>query len=634
MRAGAILPAVFCLLLAGGRPAASQQQAAPGAASGYESRVDLKLEAVFVDTDGNRDKFWTDQYLRSGFNTGGVLLDFRPLDASRAFFDFLTVTASGLGDSSPYQNGSLRMARRRLYDLRADYRKYNYFFGLPEFAVGLHSENSAARSAGVNLKLLPDRRISFLAGYRRHQLYGTRFSSQALPLDTYQVSYPRRLASDELSGGVEFNRRPLMLRFEQSFLRFRDDSQVFPAAAEGLGGNTLEEGFRDLPTRVGTPVSRVLGRYQAGRKYEVVGRYLYSGADLDVSRLENFLARPGASPVLAREILSSSGASEKPTHNAGVTQSWAITDRLDLYHRFVYEDYTLTGLLATSGVLRLINELTGQELDFPFTGLGGTVTAYKLGRNETELRFAASRSLSLVGQHRYMDRHMAFGEQGTNPRPVVTITNAGGGGVIWTPGAKGRIRADVEKGVATEAFNRIDPLSFLRWRVLGRVRVTPKITISGNLVIEDNRNDTAGVNYDLDNRQFGIQAVAAPSRKFLITAGYQYYRLRTATDIVFYAMSELTGGTSLYETNTHALNAAIEAPITDRLALRFGIGYLEDNGETYPLSFANQRAGFSLRLVKGIYFETDWGRFSYSEKRFDLRDYTTNVLRTGLRFTH
>jgi hypothetical protein len=77
--------------------------------------------------------------------------------------------------------------KRRLMTF-ADYRKYDYFFSFPVRARpdprGLGRPVCPRR-----LEALPDRKVSFLLGYRRNQLYGTRFSSQNLILDAYPVSY-------------------------------------------------------------------------------------------------------------------------------------------------------------------------------------------------------------------------------------------------------------------------------------------------------------------------------------------------------------------------------------------------------------------------------------------------------------
>lgn len=619
-------------VLAAAAQTSGSQATPPGEVA---TTFELTAGGVFVDVDGNKDKFRTDRNVRPGFNTTNLYLDLRPVKGTETFFDFLTLSAFGIGDSSPYQRADFRAAKRKQYDLKAGYRKYNYFFGLPEFAFGWHAEDSVGRTANASLDIFPDRKASFVVGYRRHQLFGTRFTSQYLGLDTFPVSYPRRLSSDEVFGGLRLKGRTASLHVDQSYIRFKDDQQLFPNGdlSAGPRGVTLADGQRDIPARISNPISRVMGRFQPSRRYDITGRYLYSGADLDISRFENLLFLIGQGQFPARQIVSSTGVSEKPSHNLGINQSLDITDRLTFRHRFVYETYTLTGLLDTTGVLSLIGG-GGESIDSPFATSGGTVTNYTLGRNEAELEFAVTPSVSLVGGHLYSDRHLAFGDVDANPRPVVTITNAGFGGFVWRPGLKGRLRAEFEKGVATEAFTRIDPLAYQRWKLRGEARPTSRLTVSANAILDDNANDTAGVNYDLDNRQVGVQAVYVPSDRLTLSGGYNYSRIRTSTEIVFFVLSELTQGTSFYETDLHVAHALVQVPIKERLDLRAGYEYVKDSGTTFPLKMHTPRAGFSLMLHKHLYLEADWRHYSYNERSFSIRDYRANVLAVGLRFTN
>ncbi len=632
MRIGWTSIAILAILAVFSSPGAAQT-ADPG--NEIETKFELGVGGVFVDVDGSEDKFRTERNVRSGFNTKNLYLDLRPAGETETFFDLLTLSAVGIGSSSPYQRGDLRAGKRRLYDLKAGYRKYNYFFGLPEFALGWHREDSVGRSGNISLDLFPDRKASFFVGYRRNQLYGTHFTSQDIGPDAYPGSSPRRLASDEIFGGVKLKSRTASLNFTQSYLRFKDDQQLFPNGDQSIGlrGNTLVGGQRDTPVRISNPITRVLGRYRPSKRYDVTGRYMYSGADVDVSRWENLLQTIGQGQFPLRQIISSTGVSEKPSHNASFAQSFDITDRLTFRHRFVYETYSITGLLDTTGLLRMINAVTGQELDQPFVEMGGTATDYQLVRNEAELEYSVVPSVALLGGYRYSDRHLAFGDTGTNPRPVVTIAHTGGGGVLWRPSAKALLRADVEKGASSLAFNRIDPLETLRWKIKGRVRPTSRLTISASGLLEDNSNNAPNVNYDLDNRQLGAQAVYVPSNRLMLSGGYNYLRIRTSTDIVFWALSQLTEATSLYETNTHVANVLVQAPVGNRVNLRAGYEYFKDSGSTYPLRMHIPRVGLSLRLQQWIHLDADWRYYSYAERISTIRDYRANVLYIGLRYT-
>ena len=606
-----------------------------GSGDKIETDFDLTIGGVIVDGNGNQDKFRTDRNIRSGFDIADLYLNFRPVSGAQTFFDFMTLSATGIGNSSPYQRAQFEATKRKLYELKAGYRKYNYFFGLPEFAAGWHPEDSVGRTGNISLELFPDRKVSVFGGYRRHQLYGTRFTSQNLTLDTYPVSFPRRLSSDEIFGGAKLTTRTVSLKFTQSYIRLKDDQQLFPNSRNpfGLRENELISGQRNTPSRISTPISRVLGRYQPNRRYDLIAQYMYSGADLDLSRQENLLQQVGTGAFPTRQLIASTGTSTKPTHNANFAQSLGVTNRLTFHHRFAYETYSLTGFLNTTGVLSLINQENGPDLDLPFQEAGGTITEYRLARNEMELDYAVVPSVSLLGAYRYTDRHLAFGAAGSNPRPVVTIGNTGIGGLLWRPSAKGRLRAEVEKGSASLAFNRIDPLSTLRWKVRGSYRPVTRLTISGSLLLEDNSNNTPDVNHDLDNRQLGLQAVYVPSTRLLVSGGYNYLRIRTSTDIVFYALSQLTQGTSLYETNTHVAHFLLRVPVYRRIELRGGYEYVKDTGSTYPLRMHVPHAGVSVKLYESLHFEADWRYYSYAEQRSAIRDYNANVVALGLRFT-
>ena len=600
----------------------------------YQTEYDFLLGGVIVDVDGNKDKFRTERNLRSGFDAGRIYFDARPVNPEGAKFDHLTISGFGFGSSNPYQRADFRMNKRKLYDIKAGYRKYYNFFKLPEFANGWHDEDSVGRSYNISLDLFSGRSVSALVGYRRNQLYGTRFTSQDLRLDAYPVSYPRRLSSHEVFGGAKVKTRTVNFRFIQSYIRTNDDQQLFPNGMNSIGlrGNLLAEGQRDVPTRISTPVTRALGSWRPTARYDITARYMYSGADMDLTRSEDLLNRIGQGLLPVRQVISSSGMSEKPTHNFGLSQTLDITDRLTFSHRFVYDKYSLTGFLNTSGMLSLIDETLGTSLDLPFEEAGGTETNYKLLRNEAELEFTIIPSIAVFGGHRYTDRHMAFGDSGSNPRPVVTIGNTGIGGVLWRPTQSALIRAEVEKGVASEAFNRIDPLSTLRWKIKSQFRPVRNLTVTANLLIEDNDNNTPDVNYDLDNRQFGAQALYALPSDLVLSGGYNYLRIRTTTDIVFYTLSQMVDGLSLYETNTHILNALLRVPVHRRVELRGGYDYFKDTGETYPLRMHIPWVGLSLLLGKGISIETDWKYYSYSEEVSAIRDYNAHTLAIGVRF--
>ena len=204
--------------------------------------------------------------------------------------------------------------------------------------------------------------------------------------------------------------------------------------------------------------------------------------------------------------------------------------------------------------------------------------------------------------------------------------------MAWIPSARARLRAEFDRGSSSRAFHRLEPLGYARWKLRGEFRPAARLTLSGGAVMAENRNDTAGVNHDLDDRQASFQATWAASARLLLSGGYNFLRMRSSTDIVFFSLARLTRGRSLYETNSHVAHADAQVPLGPRLNLRLGYQAVKDTGSSWPLRLHAPRAGFALLVGKGVSLEADWQHYSYNENAFTPADYRANILSSGLRF--
>ncbi len=156
--------------------------------------------------------------------------------------------------------------------------------------------------------------------------------------------------------------------------------------------------------------------------------------------------------------------------------------------------------------------------------------------------------------------------------------------------------------------------------------------VSASAQVADNRNDTPGIRHDLDDRQFAVHAVYTASDRLLLSGGYNYLQLNSATDIVFFTLARLRSSRSLYETKTHAATAEVQVPAGPRLDFRFGYQYIEDKGLSLPLRMHAPRAGFQLKLHRSIAAEGQWQHCSYGERLFSLEGYRAYTIAAGLRF--
>ena len=88
-RARVALAVALCLAHGGAAQEAGRAGPKPAQlVRGFEVRSDVTLGGIWVDIHGNRSRFLTDRYLRSGFNLGGLSLDLRPPEGATSWFNF------------------------------------------------------------------------------------------------------------------------------------------------------------------------------------------------------------------------------------------------------------------------------------------------------------------------------------------------------------------------------------------------------------------------------------------------------------------------------------------------------------------------------------------------------------------
>ncbi|MBO0799488.1 MAG: hypothetical protein J2P31_11765, partial [Blastocatellia bacterium] len=119
----------------------------------------------FVDSDGSRDRFLSDQYLRDGLRLLDLHMDARSISGG-GLFDYMRadVLNGGSDDSQSYY---LRLEKARRYRFDATVRKFNFYEYLPSFALGEHNFNLDQQVSDFNLKLFPQRSVRLNLGYSR-----------------------------------------------------------------------------------------------------------------------------------------------------------------------------------------------------------------------------------------------------------------------------------------------------------------------------------------------------------------------------------------------------------------------------------------------------------------------------------
>lgn len=94
---------------------------------------------------------------------------------------------------------------------------------------------------------------------------------------------------------------------------------------------------------------------------------------------------------------------------------------------------------------------------------------------------------------------------------------------LWArPNQKWDIRFDTELFSSDGSFTRISPRESQQYRVRTKYNVTNWMTLNGNVLIWEARDNVTGINNLQHDRVYGISAILQPNNKFGLEIGYDY----------------------------------------------------------------------------------------------------------------
>ncbi|MFQ5696570.1 MAG: hypothetical protein ACE5HB_11315, partial [Terriglobia bacterium] len=134
----------------------------------YDTHLTLELGAQIARTRGNNDVYRSHLNYSDGFRV--FSFNFRGRGQEGAFFtDFYTQGAGWGGDPSNWVRWGL--SKDKWFDLRAHYRRNDYFWVFPGFARSQHRNDQQRRLQRYDLTLLPRRPLRFRMGYSRNSSF-------------------------------------------------------------------------------------------------------------------------------------------------------------------------------------------------------------------------------------------------------------------------------------------------------------------------------------------------------------------------------------------------------------------------------------------------------------------------------
>ncbi len=593
------------------------------------------------DVGGSRDAYRSLVNLGEGPKLLGI--DFRLDNPSKRFFDRITGYGSGWG-GDPYTTTRVDVFKQRAYDLTFDYRNIVYFDALPSYADPLisrgivfdeRSYDMHRRWLESRLDLFPGKRIIPYLVFNQDWGAGSGivpFVNSAV--NEYPVFNSLRDRTDRYAGGIRFEFSRFHLTLEQGGTTFKDDQNVSissqnfgnrttPFLGQTLFINSVNQAYG---IRADSIFERGLFTASPVSWLDLSGQFLYTRprtdvhfTQLDAGNLVDLSTATFYSTgldVIAAEAAQphSSGsfaAEVRPFRRLRIVESW-MTDR---YHTASADALSqITGQISSQST-------AVDRLDFNYS------------RQQAEAIFDVTSSIVLRGGYRYV-----WGDALVRG-PVTTGTlfeqgqlrqNVGLAGLVFRPSQKLSVTTDYEGASADKSYFRTSLHDYNKGSVRARYQVRDNLNLNVTALVLDNQNPTPGINYDFRNQMYSASLFWNPGfagKRFNIIGDYT--RSLLYSNITYFVPQSGATALSNYTDNGHSATAMLDVNLPAQGHISLGGSFFQSSGSR-PTQYYQPLGRVSLRLHKGVFFQSEWRYYGLSENFYVYEGFRVHMFTAGL----
>ncbi|HME31124.1 MAG TPA: hypothetical protein VKG65_00080 [Terriglobales bacterium] len=224
--------------------------------------------------------------------------------------------------------------------------------------------------------------------------------------------------------------------------------------------------------------------------------------------------------------------------------------------------------------------------------------------------------------------------------PTTTINRYSGVlGAWFRKGSTFHANINAEVGGADNWIYRTDPTTF--FNVTGNVSYAPRpwLTVGGNLIFQQSKNNTPDINFNQHNYSAVVNATIMPNTRWGLDLGYNFDALQQNIFLCFQDSTPPPGSSpclgdntllqtyGIYQTHTQYGYFALTLTPIERVTMRLGYNIVDNQGTTTsfnsllplgPLSSTYQSplAAVDVNVYKTVTFEAGYNYYQYSEGSF------------------
>lgn len=629
---------------------------------GYSVQSSMEIGYRFENTRGNRNSFLSQVNVRDGFRLLEYSLDSRALEGRGLLYDSLHSEVNNAGGDQS-QNFSLRMDKARAYRFDAHVRRFNYFRTPgPNFALDLRNADLRQQVADYNLRLFPQRAIRFNLGYARSSAKGRSSPDISFQNDFFQLLGSTRWSANDYRAGVDGSWRKWNFNLLGLYRTFKNDPDITgkpfadPGTLNPTDKATLTILDREIPLRSHASVVNASVQGSIGERVHVVLRGLHDVEWMKGQYIQSYSGTTTTANQVSSVTFNADSVTKRPSNTVDAAITVDLNQHFSLSNTFRYYSFKIQGDMRTFQTTR-----TQTGTANPTTALSNTfgdrltdLTSYW---NTLELGMDFGRKFTANLGWRAMQRDVKLQGSVTTATSPLSSTNpvlkdeeesitthAFIGGLRWRPKDHISFILDTEHGTSNNAFIRINPLDYTRFRFRTLIQATDKLSFVGAFTSLDRTNPTPQVQNESDVRSYTVSVDWAPRERVWIDAGYDYHDLFTTANLRYNLSGQIITGKLLAYGRVNSVFTNARFAITNRLDLLMAYYYIKDIGApqtttgtttvlALPLKRHNPEARLSYRFNNHVTGNVSYRHYSYNERDFSVMDYRSNIVTISTRFT-
>jgi hypothetical protein len=631
------------------------------------SSIEMGVRGLAIH--GDADKYRSDLNYSPGFRIFDADLLMKSSTGDAPLFDALMINSFGW-DKDPNRYLRVDVEKTKAYHFNANYRRFDYFNSLRNYALNQHISNTEYRQGDFDLTLLPqNEHFKLNLGYSLSRNSGPAVTTYDYQRDEFPVLAPSRYAADDYRIGFDAKVWKVDLSFLQGWRFFKDDTTYLIDQLQP-GNNTtntsaLNSYQRELPTRGDTPYTRLSLHTFLANRLDITGRYIYANTTSRFSMFETATGKDASGNTIKSDAFTALGSTHRPDSMGDVGLTLRLTDRIRISETFRGNNFRINGDNEVTEALLRSRILQGNEVALPpvFANTAALRTInYRRYLNLLEGDIELHPRFTLHLGYRYTDRRIEQRSQDVNllvgtetepePDTFTNTTNTFILGFRAKPLKVWSVYFDMERGENDNVFTRIASYDYTNFRVRSILRPTKTLAINTSLVTKDNTNPTVtvdGRNFgtDVNVRNFTTTLDWTPTGRFFINTGYTYQRVTSQAEVIYFlANSQKINGISRYFLRDNFAFVTAFYELHPRARIYAGYRFHRDPGQedrlsspttgmlisSYPYQFTSPEVKLSFKLHERVDWIVGYQYVDFKEKFVNSQFYQAHLPYTSLRF--